>query len=29
MQISRHLICRCDGGSEKINTFHGFPRDVL
>ena len=25
MQIGRHLIGRCNVGSEKINTFHGFP----
>src|SRR3984893_11532480 len=25
MQIGRHLIGRCYGGSEKINAFHGLP----
>jgi hypothetical protein len=29
MQIGRHLIGRRYGGSEKINAFHGFPRDVF
>jgi hypothetical protein len=29
MQIGRHLVGRCYGGSEKINAFHGFPRDVF
>jgi hypothetical protein len=29
MQIGRHLIGRRNGGSEKINAFHGFPRDVF
>jgi hypothetical protein len=29
MQIGRHLIGRRDGGSEKINAFHGFLRDVF
>jgi hypothetical protein len=29
MQIGRHLIGRRDGGSEKINAFHGFPRGVF